>query len=266
MPQSTQPFYPPNAPRPQVRQSASRPPATHRRSVGFADEYEYHDYDSSHARFQDISPEPAYDRRRYVEVPRQSRGSQLYSEKCDVIPASRRGRRASMYGTGALGPGGVSFEQEYKYSDAMAYQNAINGGPTTPLTAESLRKATRVPSSRSTRSSGSRDESEHRRSYTTGITRSSSGNGKDVTIKVDGAILTVPAGAEITLSSRPSGSRSGSDRASTVYQLEDGRGRSERLALPHRSRAPSQSDSHGRGYMPNVYSQYEQGYTDGNYI
>ncbi|KAK3177564.1 hypothetical protein K4F52_009660 [Lecanicillium sp. MT-2017a] len=272
MPQTSQPFHPPNAQRAQARQSTSRPPTSHRRSVGFADEYDYRDYAPSHERFQDISPEPSYDRRRYVDAPRRRGDSQLY-EQCDVIPATARGRRASMYGTGALGRSGVSFEQEFsqgKYKDAMAYQEAISGsGSKMPLTAETLRKATRVPSSRSTRSSGSRDESEHRRSYTTGITRSSSGNGNEVTIKVDGAVLTVPAGAEITLSSRQSGSRYGSDRASTVYQLEDGRGRTdrqERMTLPHRSRAPSQSDSQGRGHLPPGYNPYDAMYPDGNYF
>ncbi|PHH59055.1 hypothetical protein CDD82_1778 [Ophiocordyceps australis] len=71
---------------------------------------------------------------------------------------------------------------------------------------------------------------------------------------------------------RRSASRPGSDRASSMYQshveesrrIEDGRrsddsaGRNERQALPHRPRAPSQSDSQSRGGYGAAYAPYER--------
>lgn len=168
-----------------------------------------------------------------------------------------------MYGSVALPTGGVSLDDK-KYTDALKYQDAVSGGSQMPLTAESLRKASKrgtVPSSRSTRSSGSRDDSDYKRSNATGLTRTSF-NSDDLTIKVSGgARLRLPGGAEIecedggdiTLTTRPSRSRSGSDKASMIYpQLEDSRSRLGRkaLPLPHRPRAPSQSDSQSRGYAP----------------
>lgn len=265
MPQT--PYRPPPAPlqRPPSRQH-QKPPSAHRRSVGFADQrggYDDSDFLGEDGLFHDMSPDPSYEQRR-TALARSHRKSGTY-EDFDVMPASSRGKRASMYGTGALGTGGVSLEED-KYMDALRYQDDV-GGAQMPLTAETLRKASKPRpshSSRSTRSSQSRDESEFKRSNTTGITRSSSGNNDDVTIKLSGAALVKIQGAEIecadggeiTFSSRPSGSRSGSDQASTVYQLEDSRSRVERKALPHRARAPSQSDSQSRGYPPK-YAPYE---------
>ena len=171
---------------------------------------------------------------------------------------------------------GPKYEAQYadkKIRDAQDYQDAITGGPKMPLTAELLHKATRGnPPSQSTRSSGSRDDSEFRRSYTTGITRSSSGTGtEDVTIKVGGAVFTVQGGAEITFSSRGQPqARNGSERSSTVYQIEDGRDHERereppRMTLPHRTRAPSHSESRPRGYISG-YAPYEQSYAEQNYI
>ncbi|KND91926.1 hypothetical protein TOPH_03456 [Tolypocladium ophioglossoides CBS 100239] len=296
----TTPFRPPPT---QPRQNQSRPPPAHRKSIGFEeprygagdlyddDDDDDDDDDGDEGLFHDTSPNASYEQRRVV-VARQRRGSVAYEQQeYDIVPASGRGRRSSMYG--ALGGGGVSLGSENKMNAAMKYQDEVSGGAQMPLTAEMLRKAMRrggVPSSRSTRSSGSRDESEYKRSNTTGITQSSYGN-EEFTIKVPGNTVVRLQGAEIecskeggeiTWSSRLSGSRAGSDRPSTIYQqledsrrIEDGR-RSEdsrRLedlrsrmgkALPLRPRAPSQADSQSRGYAP-THAPYEP-YAHGNFI
>jgi hypothetical protein len=148
-----------------------------------------------------------------------------------------------------------------------------------PLTAESLRANSRaVASSRSTRSSGSRgDDSDFKRSNTTGLTRISDGRSPDdgdYIVKVSGAAnIRFPGGAEIAtdggeimFSARQGGAllRSGdSEVASTAYQLEDSYSRIDAppqmkaLPLPHRSRAPSQSDSRSLAYP--AHAPYEPG-------
>lgn len=272
-PQHSGPYRPP-AGRPQISQHPRRP-SVNRHSACFADEYDDEEYDPSHGRFQDMSPEPSYRQRRYVDPTRSRRGSQAY-ESVDIIPASRRARRASAYGAPPRAAA-AKYEAQYaasKMMDAQKYQDAVTGGPKMPLTAEMLQKATRGnPGSQSTRSSGSRDDSEYRRSYTTGITRSSSGNGtQDVTIKVGDAEFKVQSGTEFTFTSKGGQQqiRSSSDKSSTVYQLEDGRDHERelpRMTLPHRIRAPSQSGQRPRGYTSGAYAPYEHMYAEGgNYI
>ncbi|POR35743.1 Uncharacterized protein TPAR_04065 [Tolypocladium paradoxum] len=295
----TTPFRPPPAQHHLPRRNQSRPPPTSRRSIGFEEPmYDAGDFyddddddDDDEGLFHDISPNASYEQRHAV-VARQRRGSVAYEQpEYDIVPASGRGRRSSMYG--ALGGGGVSLGGENKMNAALKYQDEVSGGVQMPLTAEMLRKVLKrggVPSSRSTRSSGSRDDSEYKRSNTTGITQSSYGN-EEFTIKVPGNTVVRLQGAEIecsneggeiTWSSRPGVSRAGSDRASTIYQqLEDSRriddGRrsedSRRLedsrsrmgkALPHRPRAPSQADSPSRRYAP-THAPYEP-YAHGNFI
>ncbi|KAF5006413.1 hypothetical protein FDECE_7204 [Fusarium decemcellulare] len=263
----TTPFRPPpqQALARQKSRTPSRPPPSARSRVGFVDQQSY---DDDASLFADMSPEPNFDRR--TALARTRRGSVAYEQHgVDIVPA--RSRRDSLYGDRALGSGGVSLDED-KYLDALRYQDDINGGPAMPLTAETLRKASNPRlgggSSRSTRSSGSHDESEYKRSNTTGLTRSSSSDTDNVTIKVSGsAVVRVPGaeiqcadGGEITFTSRTGGSRVGSDRASTVYQIEDGRSRIEQKALPYRARAPSQSDSH-RGYIPN-HAPYDPAFAD----
>ncbi|PNY29840.1 Uncharacterized protein TCAP_00246 [Tolypocladium capitatum] len=286
------PFRPPPTQHPPPRRNHSRPPPTHRRSIGFEeppydarDFYDDDDDDDDEGLFHDISPNASYEQRRAVVA------RQRQQPEYDIVPASGRGRPSSMYG--ALRGGGVSLGGENKMNAALRYQDEVTGGVQMPLTAEMLRKVMKrggVPSSRSTRSSGSHDESEYKRSNTTGITQSSYGN-EEFTIKVPGNTVVRLQGAEIecsneggeiTWSSRPSDSRAGSDRASTVYQqledsrrIEDGR-RSEELrrlddprsrmgkALPHRPRAPSQADSPSRGYAA-THAPYEH-YSHGNFI
>ena len=270
---SSTPFQPP--PRPTSRHEQSRPRPANRRSVGFTHPPGFDDDDfvgGENALFHDISPQPPtdYRRRAMSQSRRDSRG--FDDEEYEIMPApGRSSRRGSMYGSAALGSGGVSLEGDSKYLDALRYQEDV-GGPPQPLTAESLRKANKrgegVASSRSTRSSASRDESEYKRSSTTGITRSSSGgNGDDFTIKVSGPAVVRVHGAEIecedseiTFSNAAGLGRGGSEQASTVYQLEDGRSsHRERKALPYRTRAPSQSDSQSRGYAPS-HAPYEPSY------
>ncbi|KJZ77748.1 hypothetical protein HIM_02925 [Hirsutella minnesotensis 3608] len=305
----TTPFRPPPAQRPPSRQNHSRPPPAHRRSVTYDDlrcespsssssSSSSSVADEDESLFHDISPNASYEQRRAV-VARQRRSSVMYEgAEYDLVPAAGRGRRSSMYSAGPLAFGGGSLREsrlENKLQAARQYQEEVSGGSQVPLTAETLRKVMKrggVPSSHSTRSSGSRDESEYRRSNTTGITRSSYGN-EEFTIKVPGnAVVRLQGaeiecsneGGEISWSSRPGGSRSGSDMASTVYQqiddarrIGDGRHsedsrrfedppmRMERKALPHRPRAPSQADSQSRGYAP-TYAPYEPTYAGGDYI
>ncbi|KHO00547.1 uncharacterized protein MAM_01325 [Metarhizium album ARSEF 1941] len=262
LPPST-PYRPPPLPQPPTsRKSQSRPPPVQRRSVGFADQPVYDDDDSpsDDDLFHDISPNASFDQRQ-PEAHRPRRASVAYNiHDYDVMPEASRGQRSSVYGA-ALPSGGASLDEK-KYSAALRYQEVVGGAPQMPLTAETLRKAGKrgaAASSRSTRSSGSRDDSDYRRSNATGITRTSF-NSDDFTIKVSGgARVRVPGaeiecddGGEITFSTRPNGSRSGSEKASLMCaQLEDSRSRSEQRSLPYRGRAPSQSDSQSRrSYAP----------------
>jgi hypothetical protein len=155
----------------------------------------------------------------------------------------------------------------------MKYQDDINGGPAMPLTADALRKASNPRlGGGSSRSSGSHDDSEYKRSNTTGLTRSSSSDTDNVTIKGSGSAVVRVSGAEIECGdggeitfSRPTGSsRVGSDRASSYYQLEDVQNRVERKALPYRPHTPSQN-SHHRGYSGN-HAPYDPSLTMDDYI
>lgn len=271
---------PPQLPQTPAPRQKSRPPAATRRGVGFVDIRGYDDEDfevGGGELFNDASPDPAHDRRALARTRRPSVAYEQHG--VDIVPAGRRSKRNSFYGNEyrdrALGTGGVSLEDD-RYLDAMKYQDDVNGGPTTKLTAETLRKAShRGGGSRgSTRSSGSQEDSEYKRSNTTGITRSSSGETDNVTIKVTGSAVVRVQGAEIecidggeiTLSRAAiGGSRWGSERASTVYQIEDARSRVERKALPHRARAPSQSDSQTRSYAPS-HAPYDPNFSADDYI
>lgn len=282
------PFQPP-PPRPSSRHQSTRPPPpSHRRSVGFAEQSVYDeetDEDDllTHEDLFHDSPEPSYHAKRR-SMSRGQRGSfatPAFDDDDLDGPSSqplarRRSRRGSTYGgpggpSAALGSGGVSLTDDgNRYMDAVRYQEDVSGGPPVPLTAESLRKANKrdgVASSRSTRSSASRDDSEHKRSNTTGLTRSSGGAGgppgDDFTIKVSGAAVVRVNGAEIecenseiTFSNPGGGARLGPGDGDSLYELEDDRSRApQRKALPLRPRAPSQADSQ-RGYLPG-YAPYE---------
>ncbi|UKZ58044.1 hypothetical protein TrVGV298_011906 [Trichoderma virens] len=267
--------------RPLSRQGHPRPPPSHRRSVGFVDQHAFDEDDFPGEEvdfYQEVSPNQ---RRTALTRPRRSSSVAYDQHGYDIVPAGNRGRRSSMYGPGPGESGGVSLEETGKYFDALRYQEDVSGGAPMPLTAETLRKASKrgeLASSRSTRSSGSHDESDYRRSsHTTGLTtQSSAAHNDDFTIKVSGqAVVKVPGGpqiecegGEITFSSSrgagagpgsgmPGASRAGSDKESTVYQLDDARSsRMDRKALPHRPRATSQSDVHSRIYAP-IHAPYE---------
>lgn len=257
--------------RAQSRPAQQRPPPAHRRSVGFVDTHGFEDDEylgDEVDLYQEVSPNQ---RRNALTRPRRSHSVAYDQNGYDIVPAGNRGRRGSMYGPGPHDSfGGASLEEDNRYFDALRYQEDVSGSTPMPLTAESLRKASKrgeLASSRSTRSSGSHDESDYRRSHTTGHTTQSSAAHDDFTIKVSGqAVVKMPGaqiecdGGEITFSSGrngvsgsgpPGASRAGSDKESTIYQLDDARSsRMDRKALPHRPRATSQSDVHSRIYAP----------------
>lgn len=235
---------------------AFRPPPTTpaRRSVAFDDADLAGDSDL----FRDISPQvtkynysppETLQRRRRPSIGATSASYDTGHYRTEVA-SSRPSRRHSYLGGQSVSSGSG---YEDKLRQATAYQNEVDGGPSLPLTAESLRKATKNGgSSRSTRSSGSHDESEYRRSATTRTTRSS-GNGindEDVTIKVKGqALLKVGGaemqcqdGAEINISRGPAG-YGGSDKSSYI-DIEDRRSRMERPQA--RIRSSSQAGSYSR--------------------
>ncbi|KAI0124364.1 hypothetical protein BJ170DRAFT_598673 [Xylariales sp. AK1849] len=156
-------------------------------------------------------------------------------DQYSLQPASK-GRRTSSYG----------FEDKIK--NASQYQEDVNGGPGAILTAENLRHVKNGGSSRSTRSSQSRDESSYRQSATTRTTRSGSGD-DDITIKVpSGAVVEVGnakincmKGGEINIGR----SGAGSDR-STVFG-DDLKSRVHRIERPPtRTRTSSHSGSYSQ--------------------
>jgi hypothetical protein len=162
-----------------------------------------------------------------------------------------------------MGRHSVSSNSDYeeKLRQAAAYQDGVAGGPQVPLTAETLRKASKNGgSSRSTRSSGSHDESDYRQSNTntTRTTRSSNNNEEDFTIRikgvrsveVGGAKMHCDDGAEINIASRATpGYRGSSDKSSYIdpedRRIEDRRGRIERGPTT-RTRTGSQTGSFSR--------------------
>lgn len=175
---------------------------------------------------------------------------------------SSGGRRDSFYTARSVSSGSGL---EDKLRLASSYQDEISGG--VRLTAETLHEANRVggPSSRSTRSSGSRDESDWRQSATTRTTRSS--NEDDRTMKVRGPAfirmgeteVQCQVGAEVDITPRTSSRRAvGSDKSSYV-DPDDRRSRFERPAL--RSRAASQTGS----YAPHPIAQYDYSYGAGGF-
>lgn len=245
---------PPPAPRSKTTappRQALRPPPPQRQIASAG--YESDDLDGEESLYREIVPQGYHYDDGVVSRPRSHRrGSSTYSrDGYQVEPAARNNRRHS-YMAGSGGGGGSFSQSKYEANAAaaLAYQNGVSGGPTEPLTAAALSKAAKKSkSSRSSGSSESRDESEYRRSATTRTTRSSAGDGEDITIKVTGsAVLRVgnaeiqcQDGGEINISQQ--GRLGGSDKASTIY-TEDRRNRMERL--PIRARASSQADSWSR--------------------
>ncbi|ERT02174.1 uncharacterized protein SPSK_05147 [Sporothrix schenckii 1099-18] len=157
-------------------------------------------------------------------------------------------RRNSYYGEQPISSGNALDE---KLRFASSYQDKTTGMATAGmrLTEEMLYEASRRggPKSRSTRSSGSRDESDWRQSATTRTTRSS--NEEDLTIRVRGNAvfkygeteMHCQDGTEINIRGPPQGRRIGSSDKASYAERDDRRGRHDYPAL--RSRAASQSRS-----------------------
>ncbi|KAK5656185.1 hypothetical protein OQA88_4945 [Cercophora sp. LCS_1] len=230
------------------RPPPSTPVAMRRNTAVFDDD----DLRGDHVLFQDISPLQVYEHSAPLQRSRSRRPSVGATSIYDAGDfrtevAGRHGRRHSYYGNKSASSGSG---YEDKLRQATMYQEET-GGPGMQLTAETLRRAGRDgTSSRSTRSSGSHDESEYRRSATTRTTRSS--NDEDVTIrvkgnatlKVGGAEMKCRDGTEINIASRVMPSiRTVSDRSSYLDH-DDRRPRIERP--PTRARTNSQSGSYSR--------------------
>lgn len=203
-----------------------------------------------------------------MHVPRTRRESidpSMYEPRQYATEVARTtgSRRNSYYGEQSASSGSA-FEDKLRL--ASSYQERKSGGLTTGgmrLTEEMLYEASRRggPKSRSTRSSGSRDESDWRQSATTRTTRSS--NEEDLTIRIKGNALFkygdtemhCQDGTEINIRGPPLGRRVGSSDKSSYAEIEDRRSRFERPAL--RSRAASQA---GSVYAPPPSAPYEYGY------
>ncbi|KAK3327958.1 hypothetical protein B0T19DRAFT_400761 [Cercophora scortea] len=170
-----------------------------------------------------------------------------------------KGRRGSYYGNQSASSGSA-YEEQLRL--AARYQDDVTGGTALPLTADALRTSRTTGSSRSTRSSGSHDESDFRKSATTRTTRSST-NDEDVTIrvrgstvlKVGGAEMQCRDGAEINIISRgPTGYRTSSDKSS--YMGQDDR-RTHRIERPPaRGRSSSQAPSSYQYAPESGYDKY----------
>lgn len=152
-----------------------------------------------------------------------------------------RSRRNSYLGNNRHSVSSLS-DIEEKLRRAQEYQEDVAGGPQMPLTAETLRRASHNGgSSRSTRSSESRDESDYRQSATTRTTRSSN-NEEDFTIRikgvrsveVGGARMHCDDGAEINIASRAATAsyRGGSDKSSYLPAEEHREDRRPRIERP----------------------------------
>ena len=117
------------------------------------------------------------------------------------------------------------------------YGDVVTGGSQTPLTAEVLRNASRgPPGSRSTLNSYTTSTSDYHRSHDTDITSPSTGSGAgNIKVKVQGIVLSVPAGSEITLSSDQQPPARAAGRPNMGYQAKrirtDGGRRGSRVGM-----------------------------------
>ncbi|KAE9367637.1 hypothetical protein N431DRAFT_494576 [Stipitochalara longipes BDJ] len=110
------------------------------------------------------------------------------------VEAANSGRRRSGYYEPPLPTPTPAYED--KLHKAATYQEDV-GGPTVPLTAETLKRQQRRHGG-SSRSSQSRDESDYKKSATTRTTRSmTNDNDENVTIKVTGQARVMVGGAQI---------------------------------------------------------------------
>ncbi|KAI1803378.1 hypothetical protein F4811DRAFT_346214 [Daldinia bambusicola] len=232
-----------------------RPTPTHtvtrRKSVGFEDD----DLgDADPAMYKAVARrEVEYGSGALPSLPRHRRQSFDAESVFDVdtsydLETASRGRRNSFY----------NFED--KIRDASRYQEDVSGGGGPPLTAEALRRVKNDGSSRSTRSSASRDESDYKQSATTRTTRSNSGD-DDITIKLPiGAVIEVgntkihcKDGGDINIGRGNGTSRAGgSDPPASTYG-DDRKSRADRSVA--RTRASSQAGSYSRTrHAPPLYA------------
>lgn len=249
---------PPPAPPAPVPPPVPQTPAS-RRIGGYDD----HDDDYEEPFFRDLSPRN-YDNP-LAPLPRSSYSPDYSYDAPDYqteVPG--RAHRHSYYGGNSVSSGSA-YERELRMEDklltARRYQDRYEDeltGPGLPLTAEALRKATRNGgSSRSTRSSGSHDESDYRQSATTRTTRSGP-NDENYTIRVKGstvlrlggAEVQCEDGAEINISTGGGASdlRNMNDARSSYIDLDDRRTRVD--IPPSRSRTRSRARSFSRPAHP----------------
>lgn len=198
-------------------------------------------YEDDESADSDFSKAQSPDRQRRPSHTRHSQ-SNAYGDNSEAsIEPARSGDqrpRRNSYNT-PRAPSAPPPNYEHKYQAAENYQTSI-GGQTNNLTAESLKKASQrahPSSSRSTRSSGSRDESERLRSSVT--TTTTDVGAESVTIKlIEGHARVKFGGAEISFEKgselkfqRPSPiDAGGSQRSSDFGTSEDRRDRKERLS------------------------------------
>lgn len=182
---------------------------------------------------------------------RQSLGPEYYGEQYALELAASKSKREKRRST--------SYGMEDKVKNASQYQAEVVRDAPQALTPENLRRHKNGGSSRSTRSSASRDESSFRHSATTKTTRSGS-NDDDITIKVpNGAVVEVgnakincTNGGEINIG-RGNG---GSDR-DTVYgdELRSRGSRAERPSTRTRTSSQSAHSRHPRA-LPSPYPDH----------
>ncbi|TPX08740.1 uncharacterized protein E0L32_009802 [Thyridium curvatum] len=243
-----------------IRPSPFAPPSYGSRPRHIA-HFDDEEFDGEPDLYQDVPPLAAsvYGSRQRPSLGNPAVSYEVGSYSTEVA-ASGGSRRNSYYNRRSLSSGSGL---EEKLREAAAYQDDVSGGPSLPLTAESLRQAGKASAhSRSTRSSGSHEESDWRQSATTRTTRSS--NDEDVTIRVKGsAVLKVGGaemqcqdGAEINISSRDRPSvRGGSSDKSSYIDIDDRRTRFERPAIKA-PRSSSQAGSYGRTAPMPMYDPY----------
>jgi hypothetical protein len=215
-----------------------------------------------------LEPDPYRDGRtqyrREESRPRRS-SSNRHSVSYDVsrggesvrIEAANSGRRRQSWYEPPVQTSTAGYED--KLHKAATYQEDV-AGPTVPLTAETLKRQQRRHggSSRSTKSSQSRDESDYKKSATTRTTRiMSNENDENVTIKVTGQARVMVGGAQIHCDEggeieikRQKNLQEDSERSNSVYagggRLEDRRSRVERPSLKHASRSSQSGHSYTR--------------------
>ncbi|KAH6669140.1 hypothetical protein F5X68DRAFT_51606 [Plectosphaerella plurivora] len=237
--------------------------------------YKYEDDDlaaADNSLYRDVGPSrsTSYSYGENAAPPRRPRqDSVTYDHNSyQIEPATSTGRRHSYYGSSS---GSVDYQDQLRqaelYQGKMAGDQMASGQM--PLTRDSLDKVTRPKrssdkSSRSTRSSVSRDESDYwAASNTTRTTRSGAGDGENsirimggkggATVRVGELEIQCPEG-EIIIN-QDGGSTRGSDRGSTVWG--DDRPTPRRIAnVPYRPRANSQAPPHGRSQYSGSYENY----------